>query len=215
MSGYPDFDWVSDPTRPGPGNPTADHDGWRTLARELRYDGRFAKVFHETVATPTRPEGVEWTVVRRKSAVVIAARTLQLDWVLIRQERIAIRDAIWEFPAGQIETPQVVENFAKLLEQTVWRELREETGYGPSAESTLTPLGIFFPSCGFTDEQGHLFLADGLVPHPAGPAHDAAESIVECRAFSTEELQVMVARGEIRDANTLAAFARITAQNRL
>lgn len=213
MNGNPDSNWVSDPTRPGADNPTADHGDWRTLNRELRYDGRFAKVFHETVATPTRPEGIEWTVVRRKSAVVVAARTLELRWLLIRQERIAIRDTIWEFPAGQIEASDAP--FPERLRDTVWRELQEETGYAPSAESTLTPLGIFFPSCGFTDEYGHLFLADALVPHESGHAPDAAESIVECRAFTTEELRQMVASGEIRDANTLAAFARLTAQGRV
>ena len=56
--------------------------------------------------------------------------------------------------------------------------------------------------------------ADALVPHDAGYAPDAAESIVECRAFTTE-LRQMVASGEIRDANTLAAFARLVAQGRV
>ena len=99
-----------------------------------------------------------------------------------------------------------------MVRETVWRELREETGYGPGEDTNLTPLGIFFPSSGFTDEHSHLFLADVLVPHAEGAQHDEAESIVECRSFSTEELKEMIASGEIRDANTLATFARLVAR---
>ena len=209
----PKANWTSDPSQPSEANITADGEGWRTLDRLLAYDGSFAKVYHETVSTPTRPDGVTWTVVRRKSAVAIAAKTVDAKWLLIRQERIPIRSAIWEFPAGQIEF--VPGDFSNLLHDTVWRELREETGYSSSAKSVLTPLGVFFPSAGFTDEHSHIFLADQLVPHADGPQHDVAESIIECRAFSTAELTSMIACGEICDANTLATYARLVAMNLL
>ncbi len=167
------MNWASDPTQPGEMNLTADHDGWRTLERTLEYDGKFAKVYHELVATPARPEGMSWTVVRRKNAVVIAAKTIEAKWLLIRQERVAIRQAIWEFPAGQIEMEPG--DFTCLLQHSVWRELREETGYAAGPETTLTPLGVFFPSVGFTDEHGYLFLADQIVPHADGTRHDEAK----------------------------------------
>ncbi|MEO7931745.1 MAG: NUDIX hydrolase [Chthoniobacterales bacterium] len=199
--------WASDPTLPGAANITADHDGWHTLERTLEYDGPFAKVYHELVVTPTRPEGISWTVVRRKNAVVVAAKTVDDRWLLIRQERIAIRQAIWEFPAGQIEME--AGDFTGLQQQSVWRELREETGYAAGPDTTLTPLGVFFPSAGFTDEHSYLFLADQLVPHADGAQHDEAESIVECRSFTPDEFRQMIASAEIRDANTLAAFARL------
>ncbi|HEX8372692.1 MAG TPA: NUDIX hydrolase [Chthoniobacterales bacterium] len=203
--------WTSDPTLPREGNLTADHGAWHTLGRTLEYNGPYAKVYHETVATPARPEGIMWTVVRRKSAIVVAAKTTDQKWLMIRQERVAIRQTIWEFPAGQIELPDAQSfDFPALLSDTVWRELREETGYGPGSGNALIPLGVFFPSVGFTDEHSHLFLADGLVPHQDGAQHDEGERIVECRAFSTEELREMIASGEVRDANTLATFARLT-----
>jgi hypothetical protein len=44
-----------------------------------------------------------------------------------------------------------------------------------------------------------------------GPELDEHEAITECRAFTGEELRAMIASGEIRDANTLAAFARLVA----
>ncbi len=209
LSQLPQPHWVANPLIASEGNVTADHDNWRTLDRELTYDGHYAKVYHETVATPTRPDGITWTVVRRKNAVVVAPKTTDGRWLLIRQERIPIRAAIWEFPAGQIEW--AAGDFSELQVATAWRELREETGYTASDASRLVPLGLFFTSAGFTDEHSHLFLADQLVPHPDGSEHDDAESIIECRAFTSAELTSMVISGEIRDANTLATYARLAA----
>ena len=42
----------------------------------------------------------------RKPAVVIAPMTREGEIVLIREERVPIRAAIWEVPAGQIDDAQ-------------------------------------------------------------------------------------------------------------
>ncbi|HEY5752962.1 MAG TPA: NUDIX hydrolase [Chthoniobacterales bacterium] len=211
--------WVNDPRVKTPANDgiTGDHPGWETVSHELQYDGPYAKVFHDFVRTPTRPEGVMWTVVRRKYAVAVAPRTEDGKWLLVHQERIPIRRAIWEFPAGQIENAdESGENGDPIARQaviqaTAWRELREETGWTSGPASRLESLGIFYSSAGFTDEHCYLFFADGVVLHAEGSLPDEHERIVECRAFTTEELVGMIASGEIRDANTLACFARLTA----
>ncbi|MEO7318612.1 MAG: NUDIX hydrolase, partial [Chthoniobacteraceae bacterium] len=128
-------------------------------------------------------------------------------FLLVRQERVPIRATIWEFPAGQIddlEEPDVIR-------ATGLRELREEAGYDIAPGGEVRNLGHFFPSCGFTDEHSHLLLVRPVVPHVQGQELDAHEAITECRAFSIEELRAMIASGEVRDANTLAAFARLVA----
>jgi 8-oxo-dGTP pyrophosphatase MutT (NUDIX family) len=91
------------------------------------------------------------------------------------------------------------------------RELREEAGYELASGGDVLPLGHFFPSSGFTDEHSHLLLARPVVISPRGQELDEHESITEARAFTVAELRDMIARGEICDANTLAAFARMTA----
>ena len=75
----------------------------------------------------------------------------------------------------------------------------------------MIPLGHFFPSAGFTDEHSHLLLARPVVPSALGHLHDEHEAITGCCAFSREELRGMIASGQICDANTLAAFARLVA----
>jgi ADP-ribose pyrophosphatase len=151
--------------------------------------------------------------VRRKRAVIIAAMTAEGKLILIRQERIPIRAAIWEVPAGQIDEsrePEADESAAVAL-----RELREETGFELAEGGSLIPLGDFFTSPGFTDERGYFFLARPVREAAAGHCRDESEMILECRAFSAEELQGMIASNEIRDANTLAICARLLARGLL
>src|SRR4030095_14788252 len=97
------------------------------------------------------------------------------------------------------------------IRATGLRELREEAGYELALGGAVESLGHFFPSSGFTDEHSHLLLARPVVPSPRGNELDAHEAITDCRAFSVEELRAMIASGEVRDANTLAAFARMVA----
>lgn len=184
-----------------------DPEGWRTLHDETLFANDYLEVHRPTVTSPTRSEPFTWTVVHRKGAVVIAPRTAEGKYLLVRQERVPIRATIWEFPAGQIDDHAEPE----AIRATANRELREESGYELAADGELIPLGVFFSSAGFTDEHSNLVLARPVVPSPHGTKHDESESIVECRAFSAEELRAMIASGEIRDANTLAAFARLVA----
>ena len=97
------------------------------------------------------------------------------------------------------------------IRATALRELHEEAGYGLGAGGEVISLGHFFPSAGFTDEHSHLLLVRPAVPIDGGARPESAEAITECRAFSVEELKAMIASGEVRDANTLAAFARMVA----
>lgn len=181
--------------------------GWVTVEDTTAFANRYLEVHAVKVTSPTRSQPFTWTVTHRKGAVVIAARTEDGRFLLVRQERVPIRATIWEFPAGQIDEHEEPD----AVRLTGLRELEEEAGYHLAPGGTVSSLGYFFPSAGFTDEHSHLLLASPVVPAPTGAKPDAAEAITECRAFTVEELRAMIASGEVRDANTLAAFARLVA----
>lgn len=183
----------------------ADRDGWETLSSETLYASDHLLVADEKVRSPGRARPHSWTVVRRKVAVVVAPMTAEGKLLLIRQERVPIRAALWEMPAGQVDDQDA-------LEAVALRELREETGYQLGAAGGLLPMGDFFSSPGFTDEHAHLFLAQPVEPGPEGPSHSESELILECRAFSPREIGEMIATNEIRDSNTLALCARLVAR---
>lgn len=192
---------------------TNDQDGWKTVADEIAFANPYLEVHRVSVTSPSRPEPFTWTVCHRKAAVVVAAQDAEGRFIMVRQERVPIRATIWEFPAGQIDEATGQDEAA--IRQTGIRELREESGYEPSPDAAVESLGHFFPSAGFTDEHSHLLLIRPVVPHPLGHEHDECEAITECRAFTPDELRAMIASGEVRDANTLAAFARLIAMRLL
>lgn len=194
-------------------DPPDDGDGWKTLSRESHFENAHLAVATQEVRSPSSERTHRWTVVHRKRAVVVAPITTEGKLVLIRQERVPIRTAIWEVPAGQIDASAAAE--PDEIAAVALRELREETGYQLAAGGELLPLGDFFSSPGFTDERVFCFLARPVEISADGHAHQDSESILDCRSFSAGELSAMIVHNEIRDANTLSICAKLIARGLL
>ena len=149
--------------------------------------------------TDERGRAVVREVVRHPGAVLIGPVRDDGRLVLIRNDRIAVEERLWESPAGTLEPDKAPAAAAA-------RELEEETGY---RAASWRPLGAFFTSPGFSDERIHAFLASQLTPGPARP--EPGESIEVC-ALAMDEVRRMVQSGEIRDGKTLAALELWRAQ---
>lgn len=186
-----------------------DNDGWQTVSSERQFANPFLEVVTEQVKSPSNPEPRTYTTVRRKPAVVIAPMTSEGKFLLIREERIPIRAAIWSMPAGQIDGNGELEE--KEIESVALRELHEETGYDLEPGGEVIPLGYFFTSAGLTDEHCYFFL---VRPVRRAQTHrrEEGESILECRAVDGQDLSRMISENEIRDSNTLAICARLAAR---
>jgi ADP-ribose pyrophosphatase len=187
-----------------------DENGWERVGGDPLLCTPFLEVERVLVKTPTRSDPFPWTVVYRKAAVVVVPMTVDGRFVMVRQERVPVRTSLWEFPAGQID--QDGTHGPDVIHATGLRELREESGLELGVGGELVCLGHFFPSAGFTDEHSHLLLARPVVQSAAGSSPDALEAITECGQFTADELRQMVATGEVRDANSLSAFARLCAR---
>jgi ADP-ribose pyrophosphatase len=199
--------------------------GWKTISSERHFGNAHLEVVTNLVQTPARSDPRSWTIAHRKAAVIIAPMTRDGKIVLIRQERIPIREAIWEMPSGQIDNVIAGDGLsvvasakaddpgppAETIEQVALRELREEAGYELAKDGDLIALGHYFSSPGFTDERGYFFLARPVVQSP-DYVRDESESILDCRAFGIPEIRRMIAENEVRDANTLAICARLAAR---
>ncbi len=179
--------------------------GWELVREDVLLDDPHLRVTRETMRTPSRPEGREWTKVTRKVGVTIAPRLADGSFVMIREERVPARRDFWQFPAGQVDgeaTEQAIEAAAR-------RELAEEAG--GEVKGRMEYLGKFFTSPGFTDEHTHQFLATEVRWDPWATGHDGEEQILEIKAFGAKELREMVTHGVIEDANTLGLYARLAA----
>jgi ADP-ribose pyrophosphatase len=187
-----------------------EEEAWVVSRSEVLFHNPHVEVRDETVVIPGENRPRRWTVVGRKKAIVVAPVTLEGRFVLIHQARIPVRRWLWEFPAGQVDETKNPD--PEQLRQTVFRELAEEAGYELTADGSLTYLGHYFPSQGFTDEENHLFVARPVHANHIGFQPEQAEAISEHREFSLDELRSMIANSEIQDANTLALFARMVAR---
>jgi 8-oxo-dGTP pyrophosphatase MutT (NUDIX family) len=193
-------------------------DNWQTVFSERHFANAHLEVVTDHVQTPSRSQPRTWTIVHRKAAVIIAPMTRDGKIVLIRQERIPIRQSIWEMPSGQIDS---VAGGADLgypsgtIEQVALRELSEEAGYELAKDGELIALGHYFSSPGFTDERGYFFLARPVQRCKEPQAREETESILDCREFTVEQIRRMIAENEIRDANTLGICATLSARGLL
>jgi ADP-ribose pyrophosphatase len=186
-----------------------DGNGWKTISSDQHFANDHLTVATEFVKTPTVSEPRRWTTIHRKAAVVIAPQTVDGKFLLIREERIPIRAAIWSMPAGQIDDNS--EPSDKDIEAVALRELHEETGHDLASDGEMIALGHYFTSPGFTDEYCYFFLARPIEP-AAEHKREEGEGILECRAFAISEISRMIADNEIRDANTLGICARLAAR---
>ena len=181
---------------------------WKTISSERHFANAHLEVVTDQVQTPARPEPRAWTIVHRKAAVVVAPMTRDGKIVLIHQERIPIRQAIWEMPSGQIDDHAADH---EKIKNVALRELSEEAGYELAKDGELIALGYYFSSSGFTDERGYFFLARPVQRCKEPQAREEAESILDCREFTVEQIRRMIVENEIRDANTLSTWARLSA----
>jgi ADP-ribose pyrophosphatase len=113
--------------------------------------------------------------------------------LLIKQYRHALKQHIWEIPAGTLAPGEAEMDCAR-------RELIEETGY---AAEQWQKLGEITPVPGYSNERVHLFLASGLTA--ARQKLDADEVLAVHRMPLIRALD-MITQGEIQDAKSICAL---------
>ena len=169
--------------------PAGGDDGQRALApsgSRTVFEGRLIRVVVETWP------GGEREIVRHPGAAAVLPITPDGEVLLVRQLRESVRARTLEIPAGVFDVD------GERPEQTALRELMEETGYMPDADSVIS-LGSIVCSAGFTDERIHVFACRA---EPAGEP----EAGVELAVMPFDEAIGRAERGEIDDAKTVVAL---------
>ena len=153
------------------------------------------RVFNLVSENYTLENGVtsDMDFIQHPGAAAMVPMINHQEVILIKQYRHAIREFIWEIPAGTLDFDESPLSCAK-------RELIEEIGYSATdwhQLATITPL----PGC--SDERIHIFLATNL--QPAAQHLDDDEMIKVHKMNLSESLQ-MVLTGEISDSKTISGL---------
>jgi ADP-ribose pyrophosphatase len=170
--------------------------GSTTLSRRHIHTGRVIDIGTEEVRLEN---GVVTTldVIKHPGASLVVPLHDDGSMSMIQQHRHCAQRKLWEFPAGTRGTGESHERCAV-------RELEEEAGL---VADSMVRMGSIFTAPGFTDEEIVLFVATGL--RETKQNLDDDEVIVAVQRFSLEDLEAMLARGELQDAKSLSALSHV------
>ena len=171
--------------------------GFRFIGERTRWAGAFFKL---TTGTFIDPDGYtfEREVVRHPGAVCIVALEGDPPQVLmVRQYRGSVDQLVLEVPAGKLDVP------GEPLEDAAKRELIEEVG---RTAASLTLLGQFHNSPGFTDELTSCFLAEDLTS-VGRDSHGIEEEHMTVEAVPLSSVWSLIHSGALSDAKSIIAVA--------
>ena len=153
------------------------------------------KVYNLIKENVTLDNGVTTDVefIEHPGATAIVPMLTRTKLILLKQYRHALRDYIWEIPAGTLDPQESVISCAK-------RELIEETGY--SADQWYE-LGAIMPVPGYSDERINIFLAANLKPAERNLDKD---EIIDIHEVGFYEALDMIKRGEIQDSKSISGL---------
>ncbi len=162
------------------------------MPREIVHQGRKIRVAIETgvsaAGVPFRRD-----VILHPGAVAILPLIDEDHICLLRNERPAVGETLWEIPAGTLEPNEPIEVAAA-------RELAEETGY---TAKRLEKICVFYPSPGLLSEKTHLFVARDLTP---GAMNLEPDEQMEPRIVPLAQAMEWALNGTILDAKTIIAL---------
>jgi 8-oxo-dGTP pyrophosphatase MutT (NUDIX family) len=167
---------------------------WKTINSREIYKNDWIRLREDRVITPTGFEGI-YGVVEAHPAIGIVPVTDDLETFLVGQYRYTLNTYSWEIPEGGGSDGESNLAAAK-------RELLEETGL--TAEK-WTYLDSLYTSNSFTNEIGHIFLAEELKEGRPAPDHTEVLSV---KKLPLKEAYRMVLDFTIKDALAVIGIFR-------
>ena len=166
----------------------------RRLAHSTPFTGR---VFHVDRDRVRQPNGrvVTLDIVRHRGSVILIPMPSPDEVILIRQYRYAIKQWIWELPAGTLDPGEGARAAAR-------RECEEEIGLTPGR---IRKVGEFYPTPGFCDERMIYYVCSAFRKPTRRVALDPDEQI-EPRSITLRRARALIARGDIVDMKTVVGL---------
>lgn len=169
---------------------------WITKSTKTIYENAWIKLEHHDVVIPSGKDGVYGKVCFKNKAIGIIPVDEKGNTWLVGQFRYTLNAYSWEIPMGG----GLLEN--NFLESAK-RELKEETGL---TAGKWTNIMTIHTSNSVTDEEGFVYLAEGLTPGET--AFEETEQIEILKIPLVEAVQ-KVMDGEITDAISIAGLLKV------
>ncbi len=167
----------------------------KQISSESVFKGRLLDVYRDKVMLPNGNTSTREYIKHVGAACVVPVDN-DGNVIIEKQFRYPFGAVLTEIPAGKLDSKQEPHLDAAL------RELKEETGY--EAEK-MVYLGEFYPTCAYSDEIIHMYLAFGLIQ---GEQKLDDDEFVGVEKMPLEDVVKEIMNGNIPDGKTQTAILK-------
>lgn len=167
----------------------------KKILSEDIFDGAILHVIKDTVELPNGNPATR-ELIRHVGAVAVVPITDEGKVIVERQYRYPMDEVITEIPAGKLDSKQEDRLSAAK------RELQEETGY---MADEWTEIGVYYPTCAYSDEKITIYMARGL---HKGEQNLDDDEFLNVKEVPFTELLEQVMDGRICDGKTQMAILK-------
>ena len=163
----------------------------KKLTSKEIYKGKIIDVYCDQVLCPNGNISTR-EVVRHCKASCILAFLPNGKVLLEKQYRYPYDEILYELPAGKVDEKED-------CKEAALRELGEETGY---KAHQIHYLGCMYPTCAYTDEELHLYVATDLIKTKQNLDENESVEVLE---VSFKELLDLIQTNQLKDAKSICA----------
>ncbi len=167
----------------------------KQLSSENVYKGRLLDVYSDKIELPNGHTSTREYIKHVGAACVVPVDS-DNNVIIERQFRYPFGRVLTEIPAGKLDSKSEPHLEAAL------RELKEETGY---VADKMVYLGEFYPTCAYSDEIIHIYLATGLT---LGERQLDDDEFLGVEKMPLETLVDEIMKGNIQDGKTQTAILK-------
>ncbi|MBD2704224.1 NUDIX hydrolase [Spirosoma sp. BT702] len=169
---------------------------WQTLNSSVKYENPWLAIRHEDVVTPAGTPGIYGVVSFKNKAIGVIPLDDEGNTYLVGQYRYPLNEYSWEIPEGGSPLGTDPLESAK-------RELKEETGL---EARTWTKIARIHTSNSATDEEGFLYIAEGLEQGEHAP--EETEDLRVWKLPLSEAVE-MVMKSQITDSLSVSGLLKV------
>ena len=170
----------------------------KQIKSNLIYNGKVVKLYVDEVKCPNNNLSKR-EIIKHNGGVCILA-IVDNKVILEKQYRYAYDEMLYELPAGKLEENENPYDAAI-------REFEEETGY---KANTLIDYGKMYPTCGYSNEIIHMYVAKDIVKTKR---HLDEDEFIEIEYIELDKVIDMINKGVIKDAKTICLISKYILAN--
>lgn len=170
----------------------------KQIKSNLIYNGKVVKLYVDEVKCPNNNLSKR-EIIKHNGGVCVLA-IIDNKVILEKQYRYAYDEVLYELPAGKLEENENPYDAAI-------REFEEETGY---KANTLIDYGKMYPTCGYSNEIIHMYVAKEIVKTQR---HLDEDEFIEIEYIELDKVIDMINKGVIKDAKTICLISKYILAN--